>query len=49
MLSPSDGGFMFALFISGIDFTDTSQRVFDILMLEQQATPLDATVTSTEI
>ena len=38
---------MFALFISGIDFTDTSQRVFEVTLLEQVATPLDATVVST--
>ena len=40
---------MFAIFISGIDFTDTSQRIFDVSLLQQAATPLDATVVSTEI
>ena len=38
---------MFAIFISGVDFDDPSQRVFDVTLLEQVATPLDATVVST--
>ena len=46
-MSPDGGGFMFAIFISGVDFADATQRVFDVTMLEQVATPLDATVVST--
>ena len=42
-LSP-EGGFMFAIFISGVDFEDNAQRIFDVTMLEQDATALDGAV-----
>ena len=46
--SPS-GGFMFGVFIPGVDFTDQTKKYFDIALSQRVYRPLGVPISYTEI